>query len=177
MYHSFLIHSSTDGHLGCFHVLASLSGRFPISSSLIWFGGHLSCSFTCWVFLCLSSCLYCCVCGGLSVFWQFVVPLYCGGSTLWVGLDGWLVKVFWLGKLVWVFWWVGPDLFFLECNEVSSNKFWDVSGFGVTLVSLCIEAQHHVPLLLDNLRGMSCWPLRDAWFQCRYGGVWWAPID
>ena len=22
MYHSFLIHSSTDGHLGCFHVLA-----------------------------------------------------------------------------------------------------------------------------------------------------------
>ena len=29
----------------------SLSGRFPIS--LVWFGGHLSCSFTCWVFLCL----------------------------------------------------------------------------------------------------------------------------
>ena len=22
MYHSFLIHSSADGHLGCFHVLA-----------------------------------------------------------------------------------------------------------------------------------------------------------
>ena len=22
MYHSFLIHSSSDGHLGCFHVLA-----------------------------------------------------------------------------------------------------------------------------------------------------------
>ena len=31
----------------------SLSGRFPISSSFVWFGGHLSCSFTCWVFLCL----------------------------------------------------------------------------------------------------------------------------
>ena len=30
----------------------SLSGRFPISSSFVWFGGHLSCSFTCWVFLC-----------------------------------------------------------------------------------------------------------------------------
>ena len=29
----------------------SLSGRFPISSSFVWFGGHLSCSFTCWVFL------------------------------------------------------------------------------------------------------------------------------
>ena len=37
--------------------------------------------------------------GGLSVFWQFVVPLYCGGSSLWVGLDKWLVKVSWLGKL------------------------------------------------------------------------------
>ena len=51
-----------------------------------------------------SSCLYYCVWGGLSVFWQFVVPLYCGGSSLWVGLDGWLVKVSWLGKLVSVFW-------------------------------------------------------------------------
>ena len=34
-------------------ILNSLSGRFPISSSFVWFGGHLSCSFTCWVFLCL----------------------------------------------------------------------------------------------------------------------------
>ena len=25
MYHSFLIHSSADGHLGCFHVLAIIS--------------------------------------------------------------------------------------------------------------------------------------------------------
>ena len=25
MYHSFLIHSSTNGHLGCFHVLAIVS--------------------------------------------------------------------------------------------------------------------------------------------------------
>ena len=25
MYHSFLIHSSADGHLGCFHVLAILN--------------------------------------------------------------------------------------------------------------------------------------------------------
>ena len=31
----------------------SLSGRLPISSSFVWFGGHLSCSFTCWVFLSL----------------------------------------------------------------------------------------------------------------------------
>ena len=25
MYHSFLIHSSADGHLGCFHVLAMIN--------------------------------------------------------------------------------------------------------------------------------------------------------
>ena len=48
--------------------------------------------------------------------------LYCVVSSLWVGLDGWLVKVSWLGKLVSVFWWVGLDFFSLECNEVSSNE-------------------------------------------------------
>ena len=56
-------------------------------------------------------------------FWQFVVPLYCGGSSLWVGLDEWLVKVPWLGKLVSVFWRVELDFFSLECNEVSSSEF------------------------------------------------------
>ena len=45
------------------------------------------------------------------------------GSFLWVGLDEWLVKVSWLGKLVSVFWWVELDFFSLECNEVSSSEF------------------------------------------------------
>ena len=94
---------------------------------------------------------------------------------LWVGLDVWLVKVSWLWRLVSVFWWVKLDFFSLECNEVSSNEFLDVSGFGVTLGSLYIEAQGYVPVLLENLHGMSfsetCWPLGGAWFQCRYGGV------
>ena len=49
--------------------------------------------------------------------------LYCRVSLLWVGLDRWLVKVSWLGKLVSVFWWVELDLFSLECNEVSSSEF------------------------------------------------------
>ena len=44
----------------------------------------------------------------------------------------------------------------------------------MTLGSLYIEAQGCVPLLLENLHGMSCsgtfWPLGGAWFQCRYGG-------
>ena len=54
-------------------------------------------------FSAFSSCLYCCVWGRLSIFWQFVVPRYSGGSSLWVGLDVWLVKVSWLGKLVSMF--------------------------------------------------------------------------
>ena len=67
------------------------------------------------------------------------------------------------------------DFFFLEFNEVSSNKFWDVSGFGVTLVSLYIEAQGYAPILLENLHGMPCsgvcFPFGGAWFQCRHGSI------
>ena len=48
--------------------------------------------------------------------------LYCGVSSLWVGLYRWLVNVSWLEKLVSVFWWVDLDFFSLECNEVSSNE-------------------------------------------------------
>ena len=51
--------------------------------------------------------------------WSF---LYCGISSLWVGLYRWLVKVSWFGKLVSVFWWVELYFFYLECNEVSSNE-------------------------------------------------------
>ena len=92
-----------------------------------------------------------------------------------MGLDAWLVKVSWLGKFVSVFWWVELDFFSLECNEVSSNEFLDVSEFCVTLGSLYIEVQGYVPVLLENLCGMSCsgafWPLGGAWFQCRYESV------
>ena len=69
------------------------------------------------------SCLDCCVWGGLSVCCKFVLPLYCGGSFLWMGLDKRLVKVSWLGKLASVFWWVELDFFSLEFNEVSSSEF------------------------------------------------------
>ena len=97
---------------------------------------------------------------------------YCGVSSLWVGLYRWLVKVSWLGKLVSVFWWMELDFFSLVCNEMSSNELRDVSGFGVTLGSLYIEAQGCAPVLLENLHGMSCsgtcWPLGGAWSQCSF---------
>ena len=47
---------------------------------------------------------------------------------------------------------------------------------GVTLGSLYVDAQDYVPVLLENLRDMSCsetyWLLGGSWFQCRYGGFW-----
>ena len=46
MYHSFLIHSSADGHLGCFHVLA------VVNSAAVNIGAHVSLSIlvslVCW---------------------------------------------------------------------------------------------------------------------------------
>ena len=116
----------------------------------------------------------------LSIFWQFVefsllwsfLPV---GRVVWVGCQDFLVREACVGV-----WWVELDFFSLECNEVSSNELWDVNGFGVTLGSLYIEAQGYVPVLLENLLGMSCsgacWPLGGAWFQCRYGGIWWARL-
>ena len=59
MYHNFLIHSSVDGHLGCFHVLANVnsaamnkgihgsfsllvsSGDMPRSGIAVSFGGFI----------------------------------------------------------------------------------------------------------------------------------------
>ena len=42
--------------------------------------------------------------------------------------------------------------------------------------SLYIEVQGYVPVLLENLCGMSgsgtCWILDGTWFQCRYVGFW-----
>ena len=101
----------------------SLSGRFCISSSFVWVGGHLSCSFTCWVFLCLFI-LFILLCLG----WPFCILAVGGSSLLWRfltvgGVGWWLVKVSRLGKLTSVFSWVELYFFFLECNEVSSNKF------------------------------------------------------
>jgi len=56
----------------------SLSGRFSISSCFVWFGGHLSGSFTCWVFLCLFI-LFISLCLG----WLFCILAVDGSFLLW----------------------------------------------------------------------------------------------
>ena len=104
-------------------ILNSFSGRLPISSSLVWFGGHLSCSFTCWVFLCFFI-LFRLLCLG----WPFCILAVWGSSLLGrflavgrvgqVACQGLLVR-----KFASVFWWVELDLFSLECNKVSSSEF------------------------------------------------------
>ena len=55
---------------------------------------------------CVSSCLDCCVWGGFSVCWKLMVPLYCGGSSVGLWLNEWLVKVSCSGKLALVFWFI-----------------------------------------------------------------------
>ena len=55
--------------------------------------------------------------GGLR--FLFIVEVF----TQWVGLDDWLVKVSWLGKLASVFWCMEMDFFSLECNGVPSSEF------------------------------------------------------
>ena len=51
---------------------------------------------------------------------------------------------------------------------------------GVTLGSLYVDVQGYVPVLLENLHGMSCsetyWLLGDGWFQCRYEAFGWSLI-
>ena len=46
----------------------------------------------------------------------------------------------------------------------------------MNLGSLYIDAQGYVPVMLENLLGMSWsgtyWLLGGGWFQCRYGGFW-----
>ena len=98
--------------------------------------------------------------------WSFLTE----GGVVQVACQGFLVREACVGVRK-----VELDFFSLECNGVSSKELWDVNGFRVTFGSLHIEAQGYVPVLLENLCGMSCsetcWPLCGAWFQCIYGGI------
>ena len=79
-----------------------------------------------------------------------MVPLSCEVCSLWVGLNQWLVKVFWLTELVSVFWRVELYLFSLECHEDSSSEFWGVYELGMALGRPSFNVQSYVPDLLDN---------------------------
>ena len=59
-------------------ILNSFSGRLPITFSFVWFGGLLSCSFTCLIFLCLFI-LFKLLCLG----WAFCMLEVCGSFLLW----------------------------------------------------------------------------------------------
>jgi len=63
-------------------ILNSFSSRLPITSSFVWFVGHLSCSFTCCIFLCLFILF-----GFLCLGFPFCRLEVHDSSLLWVGLD------------------------------------------------------------------------------------------
>ena len=68
-----------------------------------------------------SSCLYCCVLGGLSVFWQFVEFFFLWsflavGGVGQVACKGFLIRKACVGVLVEL------DFFSVECNEVSNYE-------------------------------------------------------
>ena len=84
-------------------ILNSFSGRLPIPSSFVWFGRHYHAPLPAEYLSSSSFCLDCFVWGGVSVYWKFVFPLYCGGSSLlwkflpvggfvWVACQGFLVR-------------------------------------------------------------------------------------
>ena len=86
-------------------ILNYFSGRLPISSSFVWFHGHLSCSFMYCTFLCLFI-LFRLLCLG----WPFGMLEVCGSSLLWkflpvggvgrVACQGFLVREACIGVLV-----------------------------------------------------------------------------
>ena len=66
-----------------------------------------------------------------------------------------------LGKLASLFWWVELYLFSLECNEVSSSKFWGVSGPGVTACILRLTAVF-----------LCCWRISMVCLSLELVGSW-----
>ena len=113
--------------------------------------------------------------------WPFCILVvcgffYCGGLSQWVGLDVWLVKVSWLGKLASVFWCKELDFFSLQCNGVSSSEFWDGSICLVCLWVACILTLKAMFLCCWRIcmvcLALELWLLVGVWFWCRYGGFW-----
>ena len=71
-----------------------------------------------------------------------MVTLYCGVSSLWVGLDEWLVKVSWLGKLASVFWLVELDRFSLSETKCPVVSFEVSMGLAACIFVLVVMFLH-----------------------------------
>ena len=82
--------------------------------------------------------------------------LYCGVSSLCVGLYRWLVKVSWLGKLVSVFWWV--ELYFFSLLMKSWVAFLCAWCPLPAFRSCFVEFTRCLSALLMNLWGRKCSP-------------------
>ena len=82
--------------------------------------------------------------------------LYCGFSSLCVGLYRWLVKVSWLGKLVSVFWWV--ELYFFSLLSKSWVAFLGAWCPLPAFRSCFVEFTWRLNALLMNLWGRKCFP-------------------
>ena len=80
-----------------------------------------------------------------------------------MGLDQWLVKVSWLGKLVSMFWWVELDIISLMCSEVSSGEFGNVHGFGMALAAR---------LLMFRVVFLFCWRISMVCLALELVGSW-----
>ena len=62
-----------------------------------------------------------------------------------------------------VFWWMELALISLEGNAVSSNEFWDVSGFGMTSGSL---------FLMFKIVFLFCWRISMGYLALELAGSW-----
>ena len=95
-----------------------------------------------------SSCLYCRVWGGLSVFcgslWS---SLYCGDSSLWMELYRWLVKVSWLRKL----------------GQCSGGWSWISSLWSAMK---CPVMSYEISVVLEQLWTACILELRDVFLYC-----------
>ena len=145
-------------------ILNSFSGRFPISSSLVWLGGHFSWSFTYWVFLwlfilfrllCLERPFYILIICGSLLLWRFLPVGGAGCLVCW----GLLVREACVGVLV-----GGAGFLFLECNGMSSSEFWDESLCLVWLWAAC--------MLMLRAMFLCCWRICEVCLALKFISSW-----